>query len=147
MNKIMTKNTHKIWLKVTAISIFGYAVLFFLGTIKNFCKPIEFILDFSSFPLDRFQNYDAPTTVFLSALLGGILFGWGMMILLLSIKLYDKSPEQVRQIVLISLLSWFIVDSIGSTFSGNVNNVVTNIGLLLLLVGPLWMPAKEEKEK
>jgi formate/nitrite transporter FocA (FNT family) len=142
MKGIMTKKMHKTWLKVTSISIFGYAFLFFLGTIKNFCKPIEFVLDLSSFPLDKLQRYDSPTSIFLSALLGGILFGWGMLIFLLSNKIFDQAPEQVRKIVLTSILSWFVVDSLASVFSGNINNVITNVALLLLLVGPLWKPAR-----
>ncbi len=139
----MTKKNHKLWLKVTAIAVIGYALLFFLGTIKILEEPIRFVLDFSSFPIDNQQNYDAPTTVFLSALLGGILFGWGMMIWLLSEKLYDKAPEEVRRVVLISILCWFVIDNLGSVLSGNLNNAFTNIILLLLLVGPLWKAAKD----
>ncbi len=138
----MTTKFHKGWLKVTAIAIITYAIFFFLGTISNTEASIEFILDFSSWPLDGKQNYDAPTTVFLSALLGGILLGWGILIWLLSSRIYDKAPEEIRKIVLISLLSWFVIDSLGSIFSGNLNNAIANILLLLVLVGPLWKAAK-----
>lgn len=140
---MMSKTTHKLWLKIAAAAIFCYAFLFFLGTIKGTNQFIQLVLDFSSWPLDGRQNYDAPTTVFLSALLGGILFGWGLLIWLLSTRIYDKAPEQTRKIVLISFLSWFLIDSLGSFLSGNVNNSIANIFLLLLLVGPLWKPAKE----
>ena len=139
----MTKKIHKLWLKVAAIAIFGYAFLFSLGAIKMFEEPIRFVLDISSFPLDNVQNYDAPTTVFLSAIIGGVLAGWGAMIWLLSVWFYDKSPEQVRKTVLIGILTWFFVDSFGCIISGDVNNAITNIFLLLLLVGPLWKIAKE----
>ena len=139
----MTHETHKLWLKITAISIIAYAILFFLGTLKQTVKAIEVILDISSFPIDGLQNYEANSTVFLSALLGGILFGWGILIWFLSSKIYDIAPEQIRKIVLISLISWFIVDSLGSVFSSNSSNAIANIFLLLLLVGPLWKRAKE----
>lgn len=139
----MTSKTHKFWLKITAMSIILYSILFFLGTINETDKVIQIVLDISSWPLDNAQNYDANSTVFLSALLGGILFGWGILIWFLSSEIYDIAPEQTRKIVLISLLSWFFIDSLGSVFSGNFNNIIANIFLLLLLVGPLWKPAKK----
>lgn len=139
----MTKKFHKLWLKVTAAAIFGYAFLFSVGAIKMFEEPIRFVLDISCFPLDNIQNYDASTTVFLSAILGGVLAGWGIMIWLMSVWFYDKSPEQVRKTVLIGVLSWFLVDSFGCIISGNGSNAVTNVILLLILVGPLWKTAKE----
>jgi len=139
----MKHKTHKIWLKITAISIITYAILFFLGTLKQTNRIIEVVLDISSYPIDGLQNYNENSTIFLSALLGGILFGWGILIWFLSSKLYDLAPEQTRKIVLISLLSWFIIDSLGSVFSGNSSNVIANIFLLLILVGPLWKPVKE----
>lgn len=139
----MSKTMHKLWLKVTAVAIFCYAILFFLGTITKTNKLIQLVLDLSSWPLDGNQNYDAPTTVFLSALLGGILLGWAVLIWLLSSEIYEKAPEQTRKIVLASLLSWFLVDSLGSILSGNFNNFIVNIFLLLILVGPLWRPARE----
>jgi formate/nitrite transporter FocA (FNT family) len=143
MTNFMTKRIHKLWLKVTAVAIFGYAFLFSLGTIKMFEEPIRFILDISSFPLDNAQNYDAPTTVFLSAIIGGVLAGWGVMIWLMSVWFYDKSPEEVRKTVLIGLLVWFFVDSFGCIISGDSNNAMTNVVLLLFLVGPLWRNARE----
>lgn len=139
----MTKNLHKLWLKITAIAIICYALLFFFGTLNQTRLPIETVLDLSSWPIDGKQNYHAPTTIFLSALLGGILFGWGVLIWLLSLRLYDKEPEQIRKIVLVSVLSWFIIDNLGSIFSGNFNNVIANIFLLVVLTGPLWVPVKK----
>jgi fructose-specific phosphotransferase system IIC component len=143
MTNFMSKKIHKLWLKVTGVAIFGYAFLFSLGAIKMFQEPIRFILDISNFPLDNAQNYDAPTTVFLSAIIGGVLAGWGVMILLMSIWFYDQSPEKVRKTVLFGLLTWFFVDSLGCIISGDGNNAMTNIVLLLLLVGPLWTSARE----
>ena len=139
----MTKKIHKLWLKVTATALFSYAFLFALGAIKKFEEPIRFVLDISNFPLDNVENYNAPTTVLLSAIIGGILAGWGIMIWLMSVWFYDKSPEQVRKTVLISTLTWFFVDSIACIVSGNVSNAITNVPLLLMLVGPLWKTAKE----
>jgi len=139
----MTNKIHKLWLKITAVSIILYSILFFLGTIQEMNEAVQLVLDISSWPIDKAQNYNANSTVFLSALLGGVLFGWGILIWFLSSKIYDIVPEKTRKIVLFSLLSWFIIDSLGSMFSGNSNNLIANIFLLIVLVGPLWVPTKK----
>jgi hypothetical protein len=65
------------------------------------------------------------------------------MIWCLSVWVYDKAPEFVRRSVLAGICAWFLLDSAGSIASGNPSNVVFNIIVLLLAVGPLWTPAAE----
>ncbi|WP_298427594.1 hypothetical protein [uncultured Kordia sp.] len=137
----MTKQIHKTWLKTSAIAVSAYALLFFIGSIKSLRKPIEVVLDLSEWPFDGLQNYDAQTTVLLSAILGGVMFGWAILIWLLS-NIYERESESIRKAVVISLMTWFIIDSLGCILSGNVSNSITNIALILVLVGPLWKKAK-----
>lgn len=138
----MTQTFHKFWLKITAIVIGSFAPVFFLGTMLSTSEPARFTLDLLGLPLDGVQNYNEPTTRFLSALTGGFLLGWGVMVWCLSAWVYDKAPEQVRRTVVAGLLSWFVLDSSGSIASGNASNAVFNIAVLVLAVGPLWRPAK-----
>ena len=119
----------------------SFGPVFFLGTMIETAEPARWTLDFLSWPLDGAQDYGAPTTRFLSALTGGFLLGWGVMIWLLSSWVYEKAPEMVRRTVLVGILSWFILDSTGSITSGNASNAGFNILVLLLAVGPLWLPA------
>lgn len=139
---MMTQKFHKFWLKITAVVIGSFGPIFFLGTLLSTSEPARFTLDLLSLPLDGIQNYNEPTTRFLSALTGGFLFGWGVMVWCLSTWVYDKAPEQVRKTVLVGLVSWFILDSSGSIASGNASNAIINIFVLLLAVGPLWRPAR-----
>lgn len=138
-----TQQFHKFYLKITAIIIGSFGPIFFLATIPEFSEPARWSLDLLSWPIDGAQVYTEPTTRFLSALTGGFLFGWGMMIGGLSVWVYDKAPEFVRRSVLLGLISWFLLDSAGSITSGNPSNAVINILVLLLAVGPLWLPAKQ----
>jgi len=137
-----TQKFHKFWLKITAIVIGSFGPVFFLGTMLSTAEPARFTLDLLSLPLDGIQNYDAPTTRFLSALTGGFLFGWGVMVWCLSKWVYDKAPEQVRKTVMAGLLAWFVLDSSGSIASGNASNAAINILVLVVAAGPLWRPAK-----
>jgi hypothetical protein len=134
---------YKFWLKITAVIVGSFGPVFFLGTMVATMEPARFTLDLLSWPIDGLTTYASPDTRFLSALTGGFLFGWGVMIWCLSIWVYDKAPEAVRRTVLIGILSWFILDSAGSFASGNTSNVFFNIIVLLLAVGPLWKPIEK----
>lgn len=138
----MSHAFHKFWLKITAIVVGSFGPVFFLGTMVSTAEPARLTLDILSWPVDGMQTYDASTTHFLSALTGGFLFGWGVMIWCLSIWVYDLAPEPVRRTVVAGIVSWFVLDSAGSIASGNASNAVFNIAVLLMAVGPLWRPAK-----
>ncbi len=139
----MTRSFHKAWLKVTAVVVGSFGPVFFLGTMVGTMEPARFTLDLLSWPLDGATTYASPDTRFLSALTGGFLMGWGVMIWCLSSWVYDAAPEAVRRTVLASVLSWFVFDSAGSIASGNPSNAIFNVAVLLLAVGPLWRPARD----
>lgn len=141
-NILVSHKFHKFWLKITAIVVGSFGPIFFLGTMLKTSEPARLTLDLLSWPIDGVQNYEAATTRFLSALTGGFLFGWGVMIWCLSTMVYDKAPEFVRKSVLFGILAWFVLDSSGTIASGNVSNVFFNILVLILAVGPLWRPAR-----
>ncbi|MDP5360821.1 MAG: hypothetical protein NWP79_01565 [Paracoccaceae bacterium] len=143
----MTHAFHKFWLKITAIGIGSFGPLFFLATMPATSGPIRWSLDLLSWPLDGGTTFDHPDTMFLSALTGGFLFGWGVMVWCLSTWVYDATPEAVRKSVVVGVLAWFVLDSAGSVTSGNASNALFNIVVLLVLIGPLWVAAKPDSTK
>lgn len=138
----MSHQFHKFWLKVTAVVVGSFGPVFFLGTMAPTSELARLTLDILSWPVDGLQTYASPDTRFLSALTGGFLFGWGVMIWFLSAWVYDAQPEPVRRAVLCGLLAWFALDSAGSIASGTPSNALFNIIVLLVAVGPLWRPAR-----
>ncbi|MEL6535853.1 MAG: hypothetical protein AAFQ98_10600 [Bacteroidota bacterium] len=138
----MTQAQHKSWLIVTTLVVGSFGPIFFLGTMAATLEPARFTLDLLSWPLDGTITYASPDVRFLSALTGGFLLGWGVLIWCLRQWVYDLAPEAVRKCVLASTLAWFILDSTGSITSGNPSNALFNVIILLLAVGPLWRPAK-----
>ena len=143
-NSVMTHRFHKFWLKITAFVVGSFGPVFFLGTMESTLEPARLTLDLLSWPVDGTTTYASPDVRFLSALTGGFLLGWGVMIWCLSSWVYDLAPEAVRRTVMAGILSWFILDSAGSVASGNASNVFFNVLVLLLAAGPLWWPAKTE---
>jgi hypothetical protein len=140
---IMTHQFHKFWLKVAAVVVGAFGPVFFLGAMLPTSELARLTLDFLSWPVDGLQTYTSPDTRFLSALTGGFLFGWGVMIWCLSAWVYDAQPEPVRRAVLCGVLAWFVLDSAGSIASGTPSNAFFNIIVLLVAVGPLWRPARD----
>lgn len=138
----MSHDFYKFWLKIAAIVIGSFGPVLFFGTMEATSEPARLSLDLLAWPVDGAQTYAHPDTRFLSALLGGFLLGWGTMIWLLSGAVYDGAPEGVRRAVLTGLIAWFLVDSAGSIASGNLSNAFFNIPILLVAVGPMWVPAK-----
>lgn len=136
-----TQAQHKTWLKVAAFVVGAFGPVFALGTMPATDEPARLSLDILSWPIDGATTYAHPDTRFLSAITGGFLLGWGVMIWGLSTKLHDIAPEAVRRVFLASVLSWFVLDSLGSIASGNPSNAFFNVAVLLLVVGPMWRPA------
>lgn len=140
----MSKHAHKSYLKFSAFLVACFGPIFFLGTFEATAEPIRWTMDLLSWPLDGAQTYDHPDTVFLGALSGGFLMGWGVLIWLLSGEAYDAAPEAIRRAVVIGFLAWFLLDSIGSITSGNGSNALFNVVILIAFIGPLWRPAKDD---
>jgi hypothetical protein len=140
----MTRAFHHAWLKVTAIIVGSFGPVFFLGAMAATSMPARLTLDLLGWRLNHPTNFDAVDTRFLSAVSGGFLTGWGVMIWCLSAWIYPIAAEPVRRTVVTGLIAWFCVDSAGSLASGAPSNVAFNIGVLLLAVGPLWRPARED---
>ncbi len=140
----MNRAAHRIWLKITAIIIGSFGPVFFLGAMTETAMPARLTLDLLGWRFSHPTNFDAVDTRFLSAVSGGFLTGWGVMIWCLSSWVYPLAAEPVRRTVVAGLIAWFCVDSAGSLASGAPSNVAFNIVVLLLAVGPLWRPARDE---
>lgn len=138
----MTHDFYKFWLKITAFVIGSFGPICFLGTMDSTLEPARFTLDVLSWPVDGEQTYESSDTRLLSALLGGFLLGWGVMIWRLSGAVYDAAPEGVRQAVLTGLVCWFVLDSAGSIAGGHASNALFNVAILVVAVGPMWRPVR-----
>ena len=138
---------HKSWLKVTALVVASFGPVFFLGTMDATIEPARLTLDAISWPVDGSTTYAHPDTRLLSALTGGFLMGWGVLIWCLRSWVYDKAPEGVRKAVLFGVLARFVFDTSGSIASGNAYNALFNTAILLMAVGPMWLPATDAEAR
>lgn len=139
----MKIETHKSYLKFTAFGIAIFGPVFALGSMPATQELARLSLDILAWPIDGYPSYANNETRFLSAITGGFLFGWGVMVWMLSGRIFDAEPEAVRKAVMTGLLAWFFLDSAGSIASGTASNAIFNILVLFVLMGPLWFKATE----
>ena len=144
---VRSQKLHKAWLFVTALVVGAFGPVFSLATQGASEEPARWTLDLLAWPLDGVQQYSDGAMRFLSALTGGFLLGWGVMIFCLRQWVYDVAPEQTRRAVVCGLLAWFVLDSTGSVCAGVYSNVVFNVIVLLCAVGPLWWSARSASQE
>ena len=99
-------------------------------------------LDIAVWPFDSAQNLNTDEAQLLTAISGGMLFGWGMMFWVVTTDVYATNPKLGGKIILISIVSWFIIDSTGSIIAGFGANAVMNIIFLLFFSVPVLMHSR-----
>lgn len=142
MPDVTSQTAHKAYLLVTAVVVGSFGPVFFLATMDGGGGVARWTLEFLNGPGGDAESFADGTTQFLSALTGGFLFGWGVMIFCLRRWVYDLAPEGVRRSVVVGLMAWFVLDTAGSIASGTPWNAFFNVMVILLAVGPLWRPAR-----
>lgn len=136
----MNLNTRIAWLKTgSAVTIF-FGALIAAAAIPALQAPAGILLDTVFLPLDGAPSAGGEAARLLSAISGGVLVGWGLMMWLLATSLYPKEPTICRKIILTSIISWFIVDSSMSVAAGAILNAFFNVGFLLVFTVPVWKP-------
>ncbi|MEM8688380.1 MAG: hypothetical protein AAGF81_13695 [Pseudomonadota bacterium] len=125
-------------LKGGAVVLILFGILAAAGAMPALSAPTLLLLDLAFWPLDGAQSLAAPETRLLCAVGGGVLVGWGALLFLLADQIGSTDPALVRKFVIVSIGSWFVVDSLGSVAAGAPMNALFNVGFLLLFLIPVW---------
>ena len=89
---------------------------------------------------DRIASFGQEAARYISlahAVLGGVMFGWGVALALVIRSVFAKGHRAGWNIVALSVCAWFIPDTSYSLISGYWQNAVLNIVFLLLFAVPL----------
>jgi hypothetical protein len=120
-----------------AFSLIGAGLVTAASAWAPLSGPMGAVLDTVFWPMDAGQGAGAEETRLLLAILGGITFGWGLMIWQLAGAPLQRMPDVVRPIIGRSILGWFLVDSTASFLAGAPWNVAANVGFAALFLIPL----------
>lgn len=71
------------------------------------------------------------------AVLGAVMFGWGLALLLVVRRLFVRGAQEGWQIVAVSVAAWFVPDTLFSLWSGFWQNAVLNLVFIVLFAIPL----------
>ena len=138
----MTQDTTIFWLQAGAGLTIFFGLLIAVASTPVAAMPVEFLADLIFFPLDGAQNTGAPETRLMNAIGGGVMTGWGLMLWMLATRLYPREPALAKQLIVTSIVAWYIVDSTGSVLAGAPLNAVFNVSFLLIFCVPLWLAGR-----
>ncbi len=138
----MTQETTIRWLKAGSAMTVFFGALVVAAAVPALSGPVQFLADLIFFPLDGLQSVAAEETRLISAIGGGVMVGWGLMLWMVSTQLYPKEPAIAGRIIMTSIIAWFVIDSSGSVLAGAPLNALGNTSFLLIFCLPLWLRGK-----
>ena len=143
----MSFQTSLIWLKTSSILLIILGALFSWTTTGPLAGVNLALVDFVVLPLDGEQSYNAVETRLLAAIAGGLTAGFGMAFWVMTQHIYAENPVLGRRVILSSIMTWFVIDGIGSVLSGVAFNVVANLSFLAMFVLPVLLVKPEQNEQ
>jgi hypothetical protein len=126
------------WLKIfraSCIFVFVTGLSPSFAVFESTEEPWRLFFDLLTWPLDGQPATFASTDRQLSAVLGGVLCGWAL--LLYQLARPEIFNSNIRRQMMLSIWVWFALDSAGSVIAQLPLNVVGNLGFLLSLIIPL----------
>ncbi|UWQ60132.1 excinuclease ABC subunit A [Leisingera caerulea] len=116
---------------------FGLAMVLALATPLS--QALGFFLDLAFLPLDGGQALQPGAASLMTAISGGLMCGFCVLIYLVTEHVYSRDAALGRRLLLPALIAWYIPDSLGSFAAGAWFNVVMNSAFLALFLVPLLL--------
>ncbi|WP_424979576.1 excinuclease ABC subunit A [Leisingera sp. S232] len=98
---------------------------------------LNLFIDLAFLPVDGAQALTPGSAALMTAISGGLMCGFCVLIYLITQHIYAKDPALGRRLLIPALMAWYLPDSLGSFAAGAWFNVAMNTGLLALFLIPL----------
>ena len=137
----MSQNHNPIWSKwMLVIS----TLVFILGLCFAFIFPyllpqvIEpYFIEIAGMQFSDLTHVEILHLNLLYGVVGSVILGWGTVLLLMSYRSLKQPSDWIWTSMVISLIIWFISDTLASIMVGSSINVLLNTSLLVLAAPPL----------
>ena len=96
-----------------------------------------FFTEITGMPLSAITESEVRFHNLLSAVMGGAMFGWGLLPALLGYRLLKKPEDCLWSAVTLSVVGWYCLDTLASVLAGSMLNVILNTSILLLAAPPI----------
>ena len=133
----MSTETAQRMLQAACLLVIGFGALAALAAHPATDGIMVFFADLVFWPLDGAQNAEAPVSRLILGIAGGLMSGWGVLMLKLAGEGLRTAPELSLRLIRMSILSWFVVDSAASWVAGAPLNIVGNAVFLVLFLWPV----------
>jgi hypothetical protein len=138
----MTAQRTITWLKIASGIVIGSGALIAVAAAPAGTTLLRLFMDLAFWPLDGAQDVSGSEIRLISAVSGGMMVGWGLLLWQITTRLLPRDPELARSLIITSVATWFVIDSLASVVAGAPANALFNVGFLALFVLPLWRPAR-----
>jgi len=106
-----------------------------------------FFLDRILWPLDGADMETTAGMRLLSAIGGGVMFGWGVTLWYVAGPVLEADSGLAKRILTAGILSWFALDSVGSVIAGAPLNLLGNLLFLIAFMVPLRGLGRAEAQR
>ena len=124
-------------IRYLSVAFFFMALVFASGAFSAFDGASKLLHDVADWPIDGSMADYTREAKWFSAIGGGIFAGYSVLFFLVVAPLVEQGSSLVIRGTVISMLFWFVIDSVGSVAAGVPTNVAFNLVFLALFVGPL----------
>lgn len=131
-------------LKIGSALVVGFGVVIAIAAYPPMAGIAQFLLDLIKWPVDAAQAVSSPEMRLLSAVSGGVMVGWGLLLWLVAARLYRRDPALAGSMILTSIGAWFVIDSTASVVAGAPLNAVLNVSFLVLFALPVMLHRRAE---
>jgi len=135
----MNQRISSSWLQAACVLTIVFGLVAAAGSFPATSGPWLALFDLIQWPLDGSPAAFDPSTRAVNAVLGGVMVGWGTVMLLLVRALFARDAHLVRRLLLPAVWVWFFVDTSGSLLAGLPGNGVLNVGFLAVFLPPLLL--------
>ena len=130
---------HLLWTRCLAaaslgLMAFGIVLLLAPGFTR---QGFSLLIYASPGAIDGFGPAPVAYITLLHAVLGAVMFGWGVLMLWVVQGPFRRGLKEGWQMLAVSVAAWFIPDTAFSLWSGFWQNAVLNLGFLALFAVPL----------
>jgi hypothetical protein len=132
-------------LKTACIGTFLIGLAAAAASVPALAGPWTLLMDIVRWPVDGAQNAASDEARILSAIGGGVICGWAMILYGLAVGPIARGDRDARGLFVTSVLTWFAIDSTASFAAGWPGNVVMNLLFAAMLLMPFMINRSEAR--
>ncbi|MBL8149722.1 MAG: hypothetical protein JNN15_07320 [Blastocatellia bacterium] len=125
-----------VWLSVASLGVSFFGLFLVLAPTLS-TNSFSLLVYAEPDRISRFGTEAVNYIQLTHAVMGAVMFGWGVMMLLIVRTLFLRGLPEVWSILVVSLISWFVPDTTFSLWSGFWQNAVLNLLFMALFFVPL----------